>query len=83
MCKKSQDLDVKSLFGRQIRQINGFSAAKAEGILNVFPTAISLMRKLASLSEEEAVAMLQSIPVPGQDKGIGQRLATFLFHVYK
>jgi hypothetical protein len=63
-------------------QVPGISGAKAEAIVRAFPTPSVLVRALQGLDEKEGIKLFTSVPVAGQERGIGPAVARTLYYLY-
>ncbi|TFJ88283.1 hypothetical protein NSK_000632 [Nannochloropsis salina CCMP1776] len=84
LCRKTVgNLSVRAMFTAQLCAIDKVSEAKSKAVVNAYSTPSRLARAMQSITEEEAVAALAVLPVPGQRQSLGRVAATNIYHVYR
>ena len=77
---KNSSLTVRDNFAKQLLQIKGCSPAKANAILNVYPTLPSLLEKYSSLDNKASKSLFSNLSVA--DRRIGPKLSEKIAQVY-
>lgn len=81
-CSKPSTQAAVSLFGMQLRQVNGMSGPRAQAVLEAYPTPSHLRKAYAAVNEAAGAALLKDLGVPGQRGRLGPTLSRRLHALY-
>lgn len=77
-----QHLKVKDLFVKQLLQLKGVSVDKALGIVEKYPTPISLISAYRDNLGVKGEKLLATVPYGKQRKNIGPALSKTIYQLY-